>query len=526
MDCTPPPHQPWGLSISLALMGLLLSLGLCAPALAAPPAQLGPAEPLYERGAHLLRKGEVQKAVPVLERAVELAPGDPDVLRLYVQALLVAGDGRAREQLDRLAEVAPKEPDFAVFLALANLRLGDWDRARTQLARAEAARLRSGTSQLLLGVAEQELGNFDAAREAYASALLLDPALEGQVAYRRGLLAMDEQRYQDALVDFRKADARLPGSPLAHSAASYAELLGELNPDPLELYLTAGFGYDSNITLVGDTRIFREEPSLGLAPTSSPSAGRGITEVGAAYRFGDARRNLRVGQVLYGTFNTAHTNFDQQISRTWLQGYMELGNLAALDVHYAFEFDWVDWGRFRRTHAVEPGLGVRIGAGVSSRIFVRYEDRHYYDSVDALFDRSGDVGHGGVDFFYALPRLWGGSPGWVRAGFRYRVEHADGDQFDSRGYQPVLTLSTALPAGFSLTVDARFEWRRYEERSLLGTESDKRRDRIANVTVGLERSLLKNVDLELIYGYTDDDSNVDFFTYDRHQVSLLATYLY
>jgi len=518
MECSYQTLHPGGVKFPAAAAALVVILGLSAPALAVPPSQLGAAEPVYERGAHLLRQGRVEEAVPVLARAAELVPEDPDVLKLYLQALLVAGEtARAREELDRLVDLDPDDSDLAVFLGLANLRLGDWERAREQLARAAAEAPRSGTAQLLLGVAQQELGELEAARQAYATALRLDPSLEGQVAYRRALLAMDEQRYREALLDFRMAGARLPDSPLAHSAAGYADLLGELNPDPLELYLTAGFGYDSNLTLAGN--------DSDVSP-SDLDAGRGITEIGAAYLFGGARRNLRVGQTLYGTFNTAHADFDQEISRTWAQGYVELGNSVALDIHYAFEFGWVEWERFRRTQAVESGLGLRIGAGLSSRVFLRFEDRHYYESSSPQLDRSGDVEHLGVDFFYALPASWGGDRGWLRAGYRYRVEHTEGDEYDSRGHQPVATLSMILPGGFSLTLDGRFEWRRYEDPSVFKPTGGRRKDRITNVTLGLERELLENIDLGLIYAYTDDHSNVDFFDYSRHQVSLLATYVY
>ena len=103
MDCKQLNHSAGCPAGSMLVAALAVVLALATPAQALPPEQLGAAEPAYERGAHLLRKGKVEEAIPALARAAELAPNVPDVLRLYVQALLVAGDTeRAREQLDRL----------------------------------------------------------------------------------------------------------------------------------------------------------------------------------------------------------------------------------------------------------------------------------------------------------------------------------------------------------------------------------------------------------------------------------------
>ena len=503
---------------SMLLAALAVVLTLAAPSQALPPERLGAAEPAFERGAHLLRKGKVEEAIPALARAAELAPNVPDVLRLYVQALLVAGDTeRAREQLDRLVALDPGSPELGIFLGLADLRLGNWQSARTQLAQAVEKLPRSGIAQLLLGVAEQELGEYEGAGQAYTRALALDPSLAGQIAYRRGLLALDEQRYREALLAFRGVGDRLRDSSLARSAAGYAELLDDLDLNPLGLYVTAGWGYDSNLNLAGEDESF---------PATDLDTGRGITEVGASYRFGSERRNFRVGQTLYGQWNMVQDEFDQQISRTWAQGYVELNNSVALDMSYAFQFGWLDWGRFRRTHAIEPGVAVRIGGGLSSRIFLRYEDRRYYESVDDAFRRDGDVEHLGADFYYALPQSWGGAPGWLRAGYRYRVEHTDGSQYDSKGHQSVLTLSAPLPGDFWARLEGRLEWWRYDNANDIQPAAGKRRDRIATISLGLERELLEHLNLGLVYVFTDDHSNVDFFDYQRHQVSLLATYVY
>ncbi len=54
----------------------------------------------------------------------------------------------------------------------------------------------------------------------------------------------------------------------------------------------------------------------------------------------------------------------------------------------------------------------------------------------------------------------------------------------------------------------------------------RREDRIAILRLGLERPLGEHASLEVSYRVTDRDSNVDFFAYDRHEISFMGTYRY
>ena len=86
----------------------------------------------------------------------------------------------------------------------------------------------------------------------------------------------------------------------------------------------------------------------------------------------------------------------------------------------------------------------------------------------------------------------------------------------------------ALPWELQSVVDVRVEWRDYAVISAFdqrGSPSP-RRDRIAILRAGLERTLWDRVSAELAYRYTDRDSNVTYFVYDRHEISLMATYRY
>ena len=81
MDCRQPTFFSRRRRHGALLLLLLLFFSAWGGAQAASSSRFGDAEPLYERGAHLLRQGEVAEAVSVLARASELAPEEPDIYK-------------------------------------------------------------------------------------------------------------------------------------------------------------------------------------------------------------------------------------------------------------------------------------------------------------------------------------------------------------------------------------------------------------------------------------------------------------
>jgi len=164
---------------------------------------------------------------------------------------------------------------------------------------------------------------------------------------------------------------------------------------------------------------------------------------------------------------------------------------------------------------------------LAARASFRFEDRTYYFTpATPAFDRTGDVEYAGADLFYVLPSPNPLAENWVRLGYRFRNEDTSGNQFRSEGHQPLFTLALGLPWRVQSILDARVEWRDYAVASLYQPAAGPRRDRIATVRAGLERPIGDRTSLEVSYRYTNRDSNVNFFVYDRHEINFMATYRY
>ena len=506
--------------VLVVFMVLLLLCTTAAVVAAQEPPLFGPAEPHYQRASHLLREGDVPAALTQIEKARALAPDSPRVLRVYAKALILSGrGGEARQVLAHLDRIEPSDPQFDYEIALASFRMADWELARDRLSGVAAETSEPGHAYIYLGAAYQQLGDYESAEASFAQALWVEPELAGAVAYRRGLLALQLRDFRGAQAEFTSVLQLIPGTPMATSAAGFVQQLKGLEPKSWDVFVRAGMGYDSNINLATDEDFLVATGEEGW---------RGLAAAGGSYEFGDEDFGLQVGQTVYGHFYTNDGQFDQQTNLTWAWAHYRFNDALEADLRYGFEFAWADWKQYRSSQNVEPGLTWDINEDWALRGSYRIEDRAYYFTPPTPeFNRNGTVQYVGGDLFYVLPSRRAGASSWLRLGYRYRDEQTTGDQFDATGHQPIATLALGgLPWKLQALVDARVEWRDYAVASFYDPAPGPRRDTIAILRTGLERPVGRNASVEVAYRFTDRDSNVDFFTYKRHEISLMGTYRY
>jgi len=149
-------------------------------------------------------------------RGADMAPGSPryeDAVSAFstgVAALDTDATAIARDALTRAVEVAPEEPSAWANLALAQIRLGDFDAASASLERAHALAPGSGAVDRLLALLEQRRGDFDAAVEHLNRAVEHDPK---DLRSRYALVQELERRGDDDVEAFRMLAAVLEAAP-------------------------------------------------------------------------------------------------------------------------------------------------------------------------------------------------------------------------------------------------------------------------------------------------------------------------
>lgn len=191
--------------------------------------------PALEAGLEAHRRGNLAAAQTAFERALAIAPDDPDALNLYGGTLLQAGQAEsALEYLQRAAHRRRNSPAIVANLAQAYFALKRYDEARETFRK--GARLDPGALQFPLGAANSlaMLGKFDLAEQLMQKLAARFPQ-SPLVWFNLGNVLRDLQRTDDALASYRRAialdpqqvEARNSLACVIHKSMRFEEAEGE-----------------------------------------------------------------------------------------------------------------------------------------------------------------------------------------------------------------------------------------------------------------------------------------------------------
>jgi tetratricopeptide (TPR) repeat protein len=173
---------------------------VCADVLAKHPAN---ARALFIRGACFVKRGNMRPGLRDLEKAAQVAPGDPAILLELCRGLLANGAAPAAEK--RLREAVAHVPgnnaemlrDFAELF----MRLGHHGEAIPMLDKALLANPTDAAAFNMRGYALQQLGDHPRAVGNFTRALVLQPGLH-HASNNRGNSLQALGRFAEALKDY------------------------------------------------------------------------------------------------------------------------------------------------------------------------------------------------------------------------------------------------------------------------------------------------------------------------------------
>lgn len=403
--------------------------------------------------------------------------------------------------------MAAPEDDFR--RGVEAVRAGDYERAISRFEAARAAGLDTGALHFNLGVACYRAGRIEAAetsfRRAVDSGTMVAPALYqlGRIARERGDLATARTRFR------RAAEVARTGALRSRARAALAAITTTRPPD--YVYLAAGGGYDSNLSLTpSDASGVSEESDLFLdavlvarKPLDASSYLRGSIYLQefldeddfdlASLRGGIGRVGLLDGGWRWNAWvDGRHREFGGRAFDNALLAGGELGRSVApgwiLDLDYRLEltrganrFDFLDGVKHDLSASLdERGRdGWRLEAGLASA------DRDDRETADDSFSFS-----------------------WTE--FRLAVEH--GQRLDDR---------------HRLELGADWSRRDYDGAEVRnGTRLGTREDDLLGLEAALERPLDADWTGRASLRIETRDSNLAEFDYDREVIRVTAERLF
>ena len=405
---------------------------------------------------------------------------------LLATACVLLTFARAAVAADASALFADGERAFAA---------GDYHEALQSFTAAREAGSAGPSSHYNIGVCQYRLRDYDAAEATFAALAAEFPALRELAEYNRGLALRAQGDPAEARVAFERARGSGDDKIVALANAQ----LGELGPARTAArtrwsgWFSGGLGYDDNVALVDEFVL----PST--FSSSSPLAevlGLLSGEFGVVPLRLDANGYL----VRYPDAN----EFDQSAVRVALTFEQQIG-WWLLAVGPTLGRSTLDGDGFEETLGADLRVRRSFGAGFA------FDARVAYDDTDA-----GDVRFAYLDGSRRQLRLAVQHAGSARVRVGYDIEHSDrADPGVAASRQRwYVTYQRRLSAAW--TGDAALSHRtsRYDEASVPRTE------RLLELSFVAGRELRNAWTLSAEYRWSENDSNVDTFSYDRTRVAV------
>ena len=528
--------------IALRLVAVVFSLLL----LAAPAFANEASQAFSARAVILISAGKTAEALPLLDQAVEADPDDADVR--YQRGVVRARTGDtegAIEDLERALALRPHFPTAALELGIALVDVDRPDEAEPPLLQAQQVPALDAQASFYLALAELRLGRYDLADTNLARARQADPSLTVATQYYQGVVAFRRGDYGAATSAFETVQRERPDSAMAREAAQYVTVMEETRASDYSAFGTVAFEYDSNVTL-GPT-------DQAISQGDKPEAdGRAVLNLGGRWtpvRWGGA--SLSVAYEFFQSLQFDLTDFNLTDNRPSVQlqydfDWVSFGVLGRYDYYLLGGDSYLsEWTAMPWVTILEEGIG-------RTEMYARIQPRDFKEQYTVL---SGVYSFAGIrqflDLGNASRQLWLG----YQLGFTApESSNNPNQQFRRDQYQygsNAGEVGLRLPLPFEILSQAvyRYEFQNYAPASgcvpasLDGSSPpqcnvpaptdfaglERRQDNNHRVIISFERPLPELWDhLSVVASYfgTFNDSNKDVFTYDRNIGSLAVQVRY
>jgi tetratricopeptide (TPR) repeat protein len=209
-------------------------------------------------------------------------------------------------------------------------------------------------------------------------------------------------------------------------------------------------------------------------------------------------------------FNVTSNQFDLRLA------YHVSPNLI-LKGEYWFEYVLVGGNTYDYAHNLSPILVIVEGGGFSTEFHYIYRDANYKDSE--LFQENS-LREGFNNLFKITQNVPLSDVAILQVGYAHDVDNAQVDYWSYRGNKGLAEIKINLP--YRIYIDLYGDYYDKDYRGIYPGTGTERHDKIWTGTFSGTKFLSDRFSVSLGVYYTKDDSNIEFFDYDRTMPSLFV----
>lgn len=382
----------------------------------------------------------------------------------------------------------------------------------------EAFKLAPGNPEInfLLGRAAFEMGDYESAVMAYERVLIAQPNLS-RVKLEMARCFFHLKSYETAKQYFNEVLETKPPDIVRKNIENFlAAIDAAQTRHVFSGLVSTGITWDDNVrvspaderisTIIGDVILTGE--------SATPQDDRIYTTTALmnhVYRFENNRMLWKTTGLNYNGFYQFSDDLDQNYFNLITGPEMRLGKYI-LEVQGVLNQLYLSYDRYLGTcglttiasFAPKPSFLVNLGLLGQQKDFYQDEDRDAFN-----------VGATGNAF-------WIFAPNRIGVGIAGESENADNDLYSYHRYRINLRYDRLFPCGFNAFAGYRYQKTEYDEEEPMFAK--KRSDDLNEIIAGISKTLWRSDDSRKIltafisFTYTDSDSNIDLYTYDKNVV--------
>ena len=482
-------------------------------------AQLTQTTPLKE-GIELYRQKAYEKAVEVLIRARKEVPTSTTAAFFLGLAYKQVLDyPNAAKQFRDAVTLTPRIKEGLIELIDVLQKLGEkenLEEARKWLEEAKKAKIFPAKIAFLEGLILQKEGRFIEAVQYFETAKSIDPEFTQAAEFQIAISYMNAKDLKKAKERLDAAVSYNPGSDLARFAQRYGDALDKRIDFERPVHITASVigGYDSNVVL--------KPGEATIAPNITDEEDYFVNPV---FRF-DYTPKLKTPWLLSanytfnGLFYKDHADTHNLVSNSigGISGY----SFGKYSLNLSANYNHI----LRKNPSYKPYLQV-FGLGPVFRMVPR--ENHLLEVFGGFFSKDfddpplipeEDRDANGANAY--LNWIWSLKTGaFITLRYDFAYEDANGDNWDNTAHRFAANASVPfIPQhvkDLRVQVGVQAFLQDFENlNSVFGVE---REDDIYQVTAGLRWQFHRYMTLLANYRYTDANSNIAVYDYDRHLIT-------
>ena len=459
----------------------------------------------YDLGVFALEEGDLIAAEGYFRSAVEKSPGNPYYHHLLGRTYLKSGrSSEAVGPLETALGITPSISGLQFDLGLAYYESGSYAKAEEQFA--DLVRKEPGNilARYYLGMCYFKEDRYGRALPPLLRSGEENASIRDNSWYFAGISHYKSGEPEAALSKLDYVAEKAASEKLRASARQWQEAIRtqQSRSARYNVSVKLGLEYDDNV------RLDPVNADLGA------DAGDFVASVyfSGQYKFVNTfRQKAGIGYSHYQTRHFDITEFDLVAGVLSLFYQERLTDNVYVSLRYDPSYYLLDYEEYMQRHQLSPSFLLRLSETSGLRFSYDYTNSNYY----ADKGRSGQGSRVGTEYF----SQFFGDRAELTVGLDYGVYDTDHPDFSRDELRTRVELALRLPEDFRLTLKAETERRHHD--NVDSSSAVHRKDDRYGLGFALSRPLhYRWLEWELSYRYTDNESNIDAYSYDKNVTGL------